>query len=82
MNERDRRRIQKIIEQVAVKQSASIETVRREMQIAINAAFSKRHEPGHEAFISMFGDRKPSVEEFIFGTAALSALQMWKEWSI
>ena len=70
MNGRDRRRIRKIIEQVAVRQSASAETVRREMQIAIDAAHSERYEPGHEAYIRMFGDRKPSVEEFILCTAA------------
>jgi len=76
MNGRDRRRIRKIIEQVAAKQSTSVETVWMEMQIAIDAAFNKRNEPVHEAFISIFGDRKPSVEELIFKTAALSALQL------
>lgn len=76
MDDMDRKRIRKIIERVAFKEGASVETVRREMRIAIEDAFSKRYEPGHEAFISMFGDRCPSVEEFILGTAAFGALQM------
>jgi len=74
MNELDRKRIQKIIEQVATQEKASVEAVQREMQAAIDEAFNTRHEPGHEAFIRMFGDRRPSVEEFILKTAAFSAL--------
>lgn len=66
MDEGDRKRIQKIIEQIAAQEGVSVDAMQREMQAAIDDAFSKRHEPGHEAFISIFGNRCPSVEEFIF----------------
>ena len=73
MNEMDRKRIRRIIEQVAAEEGTSIGEVRKEMQLAIDDAFSQRYEFGHEAFIRTFGDRCPSVEEFILKTAAISA---------
>jgi len=45
------------------------------MLLAITEAFNTRHEPGHEAFIRTFGDRCPSVEEFILTAATSSDVQ-------
>ena len=70
MNLMDQYRVRKIIRQVAAKEGVSVEAVRQQMQIAIQEAFEKRYEPGNVAFIRQFGDRCPSVEEFILTAAA------------
>lgn len=75
MNEMEQKRIQRIIEQVATKEGLSVEVVRKEMKIAINEAFNNRREPGNEDFINLFGDRCPTIEEFIFVTTALVSFQ-------
>lgn len=73
MNDLDQKRVQKIIKVLAAKEDISVAAVREHMLTAIKEAFSTRHEPGHETFIRMFGDRCPTVEEFILMATAYGA---------
>lgn len=41
------------------------EEVRQEMQIAIDAAYQGANPAAQEIFQRLFGDKKPTVEEFI-----------------
>lgn len=41
------------------------EDVRREMQMVIDAAYCNTEPKAKEMFQSLFGDKKPTVEEFI-----------------
>lgn len=50
-----------ILKQVALHNGVSEEDVRKEMQKSIHEAYLKKS----PAFINTFGDREPSVEEFI-----------------
>ncbi|MBR2705698.1 MAG: hypothetical protein IKE74_00455 [Mogibacterium sp.] len=50
-----------IIKQVALKNGVSEEEVRKEMQKTIHEAYLQKS----PTFINMFGDKEPSVEEFL-----------------
>ena len=74
MNDIEQMKARKIIERVAAQYGTSVRTVRREMQIAIDYAFIRRHMSGNDAFVSVFGDECPSVEEFIIKAATLGSI--------
>ena len=50
-----------ILKQVALQNGVSEEEVREEMQKSIHEAYMQKS----PAFINTFGDREPSVEEFL-----------------
>ena len=54
-----------VIKQVALQNGVSEEEVREEMQKAIHDAYLQKS----SAFVAAFGDREPSVEEFLENTA-------------
>lgn len=54
-----------VIKMVAMKNGVSEEEVREEMAKAIHEAYLQKS----SAFINAFGDREPSVEEFLEKTA-------------
>ena len=57
--------MKEIIKQVALQNGFSEEDVREEMQKAIHDAYLQKS----PAFVAAFGDREPSVEEFLENTA-------------
>ena len=54
-----------VIKQVALQNGVSEEAVREEMQKAIHDAYLQKS----PVFVAAFGDREPSVEEFLENTA-------------
>ncbi|MBR3361299.1 MAG: hypothetical protein IKS37_03865 [Solobacterium sp.] len=54
-----------VLKQVALQNGFSEEDVREEMQKAIHDAYLQKS----PAFVAAFGDREPSVEEFLENTA-------------
>ena len=54
-----------VLKQVALQNGISEEDVREEMQKAIHDAYLQKS----PAFVAAFGDREPSVEEFLENTA-------------
>ena len=54
-----------VLKQVALQNGFSEEEVREEMQKAIYDAYLQKS----PAFVAAFGDREPSVEEFLENTA-------------
>ncbi len=54
-----------VLNQVALQNGFSEEEVREEMQKAIHDAYLQKS----PAFVAAFGDREPSVEEFLENTA-------------
>lgn len=54
-----------VIKQVALQNGVSEEEVREEMQKAIHDAYLQKS----PAFVAAFGDREPSIEEFLENTA-------------
>ncbi len=57
--------MKEIIKQVALQNGVSEEEVKEEMQKAIHDAYLQKS----PAFVAAFGDREPSVEEFLENTA-------------
>ena len=54
-----------VLKQVALQNGFSEEEVREEMQKAIHDAYLQKS----PAFVAAFGDREPTVEEFLENTA-------------
>ena len=54
-----------VLKQVALQNGFSEEEVREEMQKAIHDAYLQKS----PAYVAAFGDREPSVEEFLENTA-------------
>lgn len=54
-----------VLKQVALQNGFSEEEVREEMQKAIHDAYLQKS----PAFVAAFGDREPSIEEFLENTA-------------
>lgn len=59
-----------IVEQIARKNGVSAESVRMEMEQAIEMAMKNPDPVKRENFKRMFGEKRPSAEEFIIKMAA------------
>ena len=65
-----RKQMQKIISQIAAKNGVSVQYARQQMQAAIDAAYNSTDLTVHARFKTLFGNKKPSIEEFISKAAA------------
>lgn len=54
-----------ILFQIALKEKKSIEQVKAEMEDAIDYAYRNPDPQAHKNFVKMFGEKRPTVEEFL-----------------
>ena len=59
--------MESIIDQIAQNHNTTPEEVRTEMEKAIHAAYLNRT----PAFLTLFGDREPSIKEIVLATALM-----------
>lgn len=62
-------RVRRIIEQMAREHGVSVSKIRGDMMEAIHAGYTSVDPDARERFRMMFGDREPTLEEFILTLA-------------
>ena len=62
-------RVRRIIEQMARKHGVSVSKIRGDMMEAIHAGYTSEDPDARKRFRMMFGDREPTLEEFILTLA-------------
>ena len=62
-------RVRRIIEQMAREHGVSVSKIRGDMMEAIHAGYTSEDPDARERFRMMFGEREPTLEEFILTLA-------------